>query len=74
MKSVLNELYCNIKSSCITGTCTTDGVSSAIHRLKPYKEDKVEDVSSDIRINGCHKLFVHFTLLFNIMLQHGASS
>ena len=74
MKSVLNELDCNIKSSSITGTyksshhCTTDDVSSAIHRLKPYKADGVEDVSSDLLISGYHKLFVHLTLLFNIML------
>ena len=52
MKSVLNELDCNIKSSCIIGTfksshhCTTDDVSSAIHRLKPHKAGEVESVSS----------------------------
>jgi len=47
--------------------------SSAIHRLKPHKADAVGDVSSDLLINGCHKLFVHLTLLFNIMLRHGVS-
>jgi len=79
MKSGLNELDGNIKSSCTTGTCkslhdcTNDDVSSAIHRLKSHKADGVEDVSLDLLINGCHKLFVHLTLLFNIMLRHGVS-
>ena len=79
MKSVLNELNGNIKSSCISVTCksshhcTTDDVNSAIHRLKPHKADGVEDVSSDLLINGYHKLYVHLTLLFNIMLRHGVS-
>ena len=79
MKSILNELDGNIKSSSITGICksphhcTTDDVRSAIHGLKPHKAVGVEDVSSDLLINGCHKLFVHLTLLFNIMLRHGVS-
>jgi len=79
MKSVLTELGCNIKWSTITETCTssdhytTDDVSMAFRRLKPHKLDGVEDVSLDFLINGCHKLFVHLTLLFNIMLQHGVS-
>ena len=74
-KHILNELDCNIKSSCITGTrksshhCTNDDVGSDIHRLKPHKADGVEDVSSDLLINGYHKLYVHLTLLFNIMLR-----
>jgi len=41
--------------------------------LKPHKADEVEDVSSDLLINGCHKLFVYLTLLFNIMVRHGVS-
>lgn len=77
MKSVQNELDCEIKASCITGSCksthdfTIDDVSCAIRRLKPHKADGVEDVSSEILINGCHKLSVHLTMLFNIMLRHG---
>jgi len=79
MKSVLNELDCNIKSSCVTGTCksshhcTTDDVSIAIRRLKLHKADGFEYVLSDLLINGCHKLFVHLTLFFNIRLRYGVS-
>ena len=32
------------------------------HRLKPHKADGVEDVSSDLLINGYHKLFIRLTL------------
>jgi len=41
--------------------------------LKHHKADGFEDISSDLLINGCHTLFVHLTLLFNIMLRHGVS-
>ena len=41
--------------------------------MKHHKADGFEDISSDLLINGCHKLFVHLTLLFNIMLRHGVS-
>ena len=51
MESVLNELDCNIKSSCITCKSShhyiMDDVSSTIHALKPYNADMIEDVSSD---------------------------
>jgi len=79
MQDLINELECSIENDCGNNACTCtsshvitcDDVTDAVLRLKPHKADGVEDASSDILINGCNELFVHLSLLFNIMLRHG---
>jgi hypothetical protein len=73
MNALLNDVSCNVDVYCKTGKCKNhhvmhvNDVQYAVNKLKPGKSDANVDLSSDNFIYACDDLFVHISLLLNMI-------
>ena len=77
MTDIRGSVDQKIINMCNTGECSishsicVQDVVNAIEKLKLSKADANFKLLSDNLLYGCHELFIHLSMLFNCMFQHG---
>jgi exonuclease III len=79
MNEFIDQVTDRISTTCAAGSCyhnhffSVDNVKSAVKMLKSGKSDSECNLSSNNYINGCDSLFVHLSILFNLMFARFSS-
>ena len=78
MQATMSQINTLVSNKCCSQKCyfkhsfCVGDVYDAVKLLKTNKTDGSNQWSNSI-INGCHRLFVYLSILYNLMLRHGFS-